>query len=45
MGGQKDVPEAVYIEIVKVVLGEIEFESASEVPNASFKLLPVEGRD
>ena len=45
MSGKEDVPEAVNVEMVEVFLGEVEFEPAFEVPDASFKLIPVEGCD
>lgn len=42
--GQQDVPQAVDIEMVKVILCEIELEPSSEVADAPFKLVPVESR-
>jgi hypothetical protein len=39
------VPEAVNVEMVEVLFGEIELEPAFEISDASFKLIPVEGCD
>ena len=45
VGGEEYVSETVDIERVEVIFGEVEFEAAFEVSDASFKLIPVEGRD
>jgi len=45
VSGKEDVPETVNVEVVEVFFGEIELETASEVSDASFKLVPVEGCD
>jgi hypothetical protein len=45
VGGEEYVAQAVDIEIFEVVFGEVEFESAFEVSDASFKLVSVEGCD
>lgn len=45
MRGQKNVPEAVNVELIEIIFGEIQLETAVEVLYASFKLVPVKGRD
>jgi hypothetical protein len=45
VGGQKDVPEAVNVKLIEIIFGEIQFEPAAEIFDASFKLFPVKGRD
>ena len=43
VSGKENVPQAVNIELIEIILGEIKFETSVEIFNASFKLLPVEG--
>ena len=43
--GEEDMSKTVDIELFEVIFGEVEFEAAFEVSDASFKLIPVEGRD
>jgi hypothetical protein len=45
VSGEKDVPEAVNVEMVEVFFSKVELEPAFEVSDASFKLIPVEGCD
>ena len=45
VGGQKDVPEPVNVELIEIIFGEVQFETTMEVLDASFKLVPVQGRD
>ena len=42
-GGEEDVSEAVYGEVVKVTVSKIEFEPASEVFDSACELISVEG--
>jgi len=43
--GEKDVSQAVDVEMVEIFFGKVELETAVEVSDASFKLVPVEGCD
>ncbi len=45
VSGEEDMSKAVDIQPVEVIFGEIEFETAFEIPDSSFKLIPVEDRD
>ena len=45
MGSQKNVPEAVNVELIEIIFGEVQFETAVEILDASFKLVPAKGRD
>jgi hypothetical protein len=45
VGGKKDVSEAVNVELVEIIFGEVQLETAVEVLDASFKLFPVKSRD
>ena len=45
VGGKEDVSEAVNVEVVEIFFGEVELETAFEVSDASFKLVPVESCD
>jgi hypothetical protein len=45
VGRQKNMPEPVNVELIQIIFGEIEFETAVEIFDASFKLVPAKGRD
>ena len=45
VGSQKDMPEPVNVELIEIIFGEVQFETTVEVLDASFKLVPVQGRD
>ena len=45
VGGQKDVPEPVNVELIEIIFGEVQLEPAVEILDASFKLFPVKGCD
>jgi hypothetical protein len=40
---KKDVPQAIGIELFEIIIGEVQFEAAFEMPDAFCNFIPVEG--